>query len=420
MILLVTIIFLGYSAIILENVIRINKSASALLTGVLCWIVYAFLQPDHSILSAQLKEHIADISGIIFFLIGALSIVKLIDAHDGFNVITDKIHQTSKRKLLWIISLITFILSPVLDNLTTCILMITLIRKLIKDPKDRLFFSGMIIIAANAGGAWSPIGDVTTTMLWIGNQITAYNIMAKLILPCLVCLIFPIIILTFRLSGNVESLQKNNNEHHSDLTKKQKIIVLISGMLILISVPIFKSLTGLPPYMAVLTGLGILWIITEIMHDSKKDEDKHFLSVTYALQKIDTPGVLFFLGILISVAALQSSAVLTVFADWMNKHIGNEYAISFSVGLSSSVIDNVPLVAAVQGMFPLTYFPTDHNFWTFLSYCTGTGGSILIIGSAAGIAAMSLEKISFSWYLRNISWLALIGYILGAIVYLLQ
>ena len=418
--LIIAIFVAGYLAIATEHFINVNKAASALVTGVLCWVVYILSVPDKDIVSEQLTEHLGELSGILFFLMGAMTIVELIDAYNGFEIITKRINQRSKRKLLWIISFITFFLSPMLDNLTTTIVMISLIRKLLDDPKDRLLFAGMIVLASNAGGAWSPIGDVTTTMLWIGGQITAANIILKLILPSLACVIVPLWVLSFRLKGNVQRPDTANDQNGLAVSSRIQHIIFFSGVIILILVPVFKTLTHLPPYMGILIGLGILWIITEIMHGKKDSEDKHFLSVAYALRKIDSPSILFFLGILMSIAALEATGVLTSLAGWMDNHIPNTNIIVISFGLLSSIIDNVPLVAASQGMYDLTQYPTDHYFWEFIAYCTGTGGSILIIGSAAGVAAMGMEKISFFWYLKRFSFLALLGYFAGAGIYLLQ
>jgi Na+/H+ antiporter NhaD/arsenite permease-like protein len=418
--LLLLIFITGYLAIATEHLIRINKAASALVTGVLCWTIYIFYSSDKHLVAEQLTEHLGELSGILFFLMGAMTIVELIDAHNGFEILTRKITSTSKRKLLWIISILTFFLSPVLDNLTTTIVMVSLIRKLIDDPKERLFFAGMIVVAANAGGAWSPIGDVTTTMLWIGGQITASNIVIKLIVPSFVCLLVPLIYLSLKFHGSLRRPVSETGNQFDFLPKKQQYIVFVSGILILLLVPVFKTVTHLPPYMGILIGLGILWIITEIIHGGKDEEERHILSVAHALRKIDTPSILFFLGILISIAALQVTGILSGLAGWMNTYLGNENIIAITMGLLSAIIDNVPLVAASQGMYELTQYPTDHYFWEFLAYATGTGGSALIIGSAAGIAAMGMEKISFFWYLKNMSLLALLGFFAGAGVYILQ
>jgi Na+/H+ antiporter NhaD/arsenite permease-like protein len=418
--LIIAIFILGYTAIALEHTIKLNKAASALITGVLCWVVYTAFTPDKQIVNEHLLEHLGDVSGILFFLLGAMTIVELIDAHEGFNIITSKITETRKKNLIWIIGLITFFLSAVLDNLTTTIVMISLLKKLIKNNDDRLMFVGIVIIAANAGGAWSPIGDVTTTMLWIGGQITTTNIILKLILPSLACLIVPLTLISFRLKGNVERPSALSVQHTNVLSKRQQYIVLISGILVLMMVPVFKTLTHLPPYMGILFGLGILWIITVILHKSKEDKHKEKYSVSQALRNIDTPSILFFLGILIAIASMQSTGILTSLADKMTASIGNTNVIVMSIGLLSAIIDNVPLVAAAQGMYNLAHYPTDHYFWEFLAYCAGTGGSALIIGSAAGVVAMGMEKISFMWYLKKISWLALIGFFSGAVIYILQ
>jgi len=418
--LIVIVFILGYIAIAAEHSIKINKAATALVTGVLCWTVYILMSPNRDFVNEELTRYLGEFSGILFFLLGAMTIVELIDSHDGFDIITVRIFQTDKRKLLWIIAFITFFLSAILDNLTTTIVIISLLRKLIKDGEDRLFFAGIVVIAANAGGAWSPVGDVTTTMLWIGGQITATNIIIKLILPSLFGLIVPLVYLSFRLKGEIERSTIESHTSNHSLSQTQQYIVFFSGVLILILVPVFKTLTHLPPYMGILIGLGILWIITEIMHGEKDEEDKHNLSVVYALRKIDTPSILFFLGILVSIAALQSIGILTSLAQWLTSTLHQDNIIVISIGLLSSIVDNVPLVAAAQGMYDLNQYPTDHYFWEFLAYCTGTGGSVLIIGSAAGIAAMGMEKISFSWYLKKISLLALLGYFAGAIIYILQ
>jgi Na+/H+ antiporter NhaD/arsenite permease-like protein len=418
--LLTGIFIIGYLAIASENIIKINKSATALITGVLCWTTYILYTDDKEVVSEQLTGHLGELSGILFFLLGAMTIVTLIDTHGGFEIITTRITQTNKRKLLWIISLIAFFLSPLLDNLTTTIVMISLVRKLVKEPKERLIFAGMIVIAANAGGAWSPIGDVTTTMLWIGNQVTAASIVVHLILPSLVCLLAPLAILTFTVKGTIERPVTATGRNASIVSRKEQYVVFFCGITVLILVPVYKSITHLPPYMGMLIGVGILWVITEIMHREKNEADKEILSVGYALQKIDTASILFFLGILISIAALQVTGILSNLAGWMKETLSNDKVIVILMGLLSSVIDNVPLVAALQGMYSLNQYPTDNYFWHFIAYCTGTGGSALIIGSAAGVAAMGLEKIDFFWYLKNVSWLALLGYFAGTLVYLLQ
>ena len=417
-ILIISIFIIGFILIAFEHAIKINKSATALLTGVLCWSVLILMGDNKLAIAEELTKHLGNLSGILFFLMGAMTIVELIDAHDGFDVITSRITTTEKRKLLWIICFITFFLSAALDNLTTAIVMVSLLRKLIDDKKDRLVFIGMVIIAANAGGAWSPVGDVTTTMLWIGGQITAQNIVVKLFIPSVVCLLVPLFILSLKLKGDVVRPVIIENDFKNRTTASERNTVFFLGLGALIFVPIFKTITHLPPFMGVLLGLAILWVVTELIHSTKETENKDPLSVDRALQRIDVPSILFFLGILIAIAALESTGMLVQFATVMNNKIGNLNIIVPCIGLLSAVIDNVPLVAASMGMYNLTSYPTDSYIWEFLAYCSGTGGSILIIGSAAGVAAMGMEKINFIWYLKKIAWLAILGYFAGALCYI--
>jgi Na+/H+ antiporter NhaD/arsenite permease-like protein len=420
MITIIIILFIaGYLAIATEHTIRINKAASALLTGVACWTLYAFTQSDHHVVTHQLAEHVGEISGILFFLMGAMTIVELIDAHDGFEIITDKITTRNKRKLLWLISILSFFLSAVLDNLTTTIVMVSLLRKLLPPGHTRLLYASIVVIAANAGGAWSPIGDVTTTMLWIGGQITSMATIIHLILPSMICMVVPVSLLSIKLKGELEPIP---DAKHAQLqsTTAERNIVFIVGLLSLIFVPIFKSVTHLPPYMGILGALGLMWIITEIIHSKKDEMDKDKFSVLYALRKIDMPSILFFMGILLAIGVLQHTGILSSLAGWLDFHIGNINLVVMTIGVLSAIIDNVPLVAASMGMYDLSQYPVDHYFWQFLAYCAGTGGSMLIIGSAAGVAAMGIEKINFVWYLKNISWLALAGFVSGAVVYILQ
>jgi Na+/H+ antiporter NhaD/arsenite permease-like protein len=418
---ILSIFLLGYVAIAMEHVIRLNKVASALITGVLCWVVYMLNATDKHAVNEQLTTHLGDIAGILFFLLGAMTIVELIDSYDGFEVITNRIKTTKKVNLLWLIGGLSFFLSAILDNLTTAIVMVSLVRKLIRNKQARLLFCGVVVIAANAGGAWSPIGDVTTTMLWIGGQVTTGHIVGRVLLPSIVCALVPMLLLTFRMRGAVEvggTEEAKTIKPHTPV--RERNIVFASGILILLLVPVFKTVTHLPPFMGMLMGLGIMWVITEILHHRKDLQDKHFLSVLYALRKVDTPSILFFLGILISVAALQSIGALLSVATLLNEQIGNSTIIVSIIGVLSSIVDNVPLVAASMGMYGLDQYPPDHFFWHFLAYCAGTGGSLLIIGSAAGVAAMGIEKIEFFWYLKKIAWLALVGYVAGIIVFLLQ
>lgn len=409
---------LGYFAIALEHSIKINKAATALITGVVCWTIYILFQSDKDLVTEQLMEHLGEVSGILFFLLGAMTIVELIDAHDGFQVITDRIKTKSAVKLLWIIAIITFFLSAVLDNLTTTIVIVSLLRKLIADKEKRIFFIGITIIAANAGGVWSPLGDVTTTMLWIGGQITALKIIKQLFLPSVFCLVVPLVIASFKMKGTIEPPQKNAGDVLKPAFERNFVFLL--GIGILIFVPVFKTLTHLPPFMAILLGLGLMWIITEILHNQKDGAGKETLTVAYVLRRIDTPSILFFLGILISISALQATGQLARLAQGLTATINNDTIIVTTIGLLSAVVDNVPLVAASQGMYGLEQYPIDHFFWMFLAYATGTGGSALIIGSAAGVAAMGMEKINFFWYLKRITWLALIGYFSGVLIFLLQ
>lgn len=419
---LITIIFaVGYLAIILEQPLKINKTAIALITGVLCWVAFILSGSDGHQATESIHDHFGEISGILFFLLSAMAIVELIDAHDGFNVITSKIKTTSERKLLWIVAFITFFMSAVLDNLTTTIVMISLLRKLVGVPRRRMLYAGIVIIAANAGGAWSPIGDVTTTMLWIGGHITPGNIVTQLFLPSLVCLLVPLTILSFRMKGKIEP-----PPHQVDMPAKnvttpfEQNLILYLGIAAMIGVPVFKTLTGLPPFMGILLALGFLWVVTEIIHKHKNEEEKGAYSVVNALRKSDVPSVLFFLGILMAISALESNHQLAELASFLDSKIENLNIIVLSIGLLSAVVDNVPLVAATMGMYDTATYPTDHHLWEFIAYAAGTGGSCLILGSAAGVAAMGMEKMDFIWYLKRFSLIALLGYLAGAFVYMAQ
>ena len=415
---LLILFILGYVAIAFEHPLKLNKAASALITGVLCWTIYILQAESAQTVGDELLYHLGEIASILFFLLGAMTIVELIDSHNGFDIITEKIKTTSKSKLLLIIIAITFFLSALLDNLTTAIVMTSLCGKLLREKEDRLWFVGMIVIAANAGGAWSPLGDVTTTMLWIGGQITALNIMKQLILPSLAACIIPAVIVAYRFRGKkiISMLQ-------SDSTAKEKRdgrIILFSGIGFLIFVPVFKTITHLPPFMGMLLALGLMWIITTIIHKSKEGEIADRFTVSRALQKIDSPSILFFLGILLAVSALQSFGLLKDLATFLSSTLKNDYLIGIALGILSAIVDNVPLVAASQGMFDLGTYPTDHHFWEFLALTTGTGGSAVIIGTAAGVAVMGIEQINFMWYLKKIGWLALMGFAAGIAVFLLQ
>jgi len=470
-ILMVVIFVLGYTAIALEHPLKIDKAASALVLGVLVWVVLIldvsgvlslgysqawehfkdstmlteFLEKNpHADLIEQMKyfiidnqiiEHLGDISEILFFLLGAMTIVETIDQHQGFKIITDKITTTNKVKLLWILSILTFFMSALLDNLTTTIVMVALLRKLIEDKKSRWFFASMIVIAANAGGAWSPIGDVTTIMLWIGKQVTAGNIIMMVIIPSIFNMIFPLLIVSLYMKGTVERPQTDVEDNTNYTSPFEQRLMLGLGIGALLFVPVFKTTTHLPPYMGMLLGLGILWITTELLHRNKSHEDKRKLTIVGVLRKVDVPTIFFFLGILSAVAALQVAGHLHLLAGFLDKNVHNIYGINTAIGILSSIVDNVPLTAGAMGMYPVMtdamihasaepaymhHFVQDGAFWELLAYAAGTGGSILIIGSAAGVAAMGLEKIDFIWYMKKISWLALIGYLGGIAIYYLQ
>ncbi len=419
-ILIIIVFIIGYAAIALEHPLKINKAASALITGVLCWTIFALFTKDTHLPSHLLTEHLGEVAGILFFLLGAMTIVELIDAHDGFEIITTRIQTTSKKKLVWIVGFIAFFLSAVIDNLTTTIVLVSLLRIITPDKKDRLLFAGLVIIAANAGGAWSPIGDITTTMLWMGGQITVGGIILSTFLPSLVCFLIPAFVISRQVKGNVVRATELAKNRNFTTSSRARNTVFCLGIGTLLFVPVFKTVTHLPPYMGILIGLGIMWVITEMINSEKDEAEKGELSVNHALRKIDTPSILFFLGILISISALQVTGVLNDVATAMNNSIGNIKIITIFIGLLSAIVDNVPLVAAAQGMYSLEQYPTGHFFWNFLAYCAGTGGSCLIIGSAAGVVAMGLEKIEFFWYMKKIGWLALIGYLAGAGAFLLQ
>jgi Na+/H+ antiporter NhaD/arsenite permease-like protein len=459
-ILMLIIFVLGYTAIALEHSIGIDKAASALITGVLCWTVYVLGAMNivdfdsipaslialfseggieatdkhhmilHYVTEHQILEQLSEIASILFFLIGAMTIVELIDAHEGFTVITDRIKTRNKVKLMWIVCVLTFFLSAALDNLTTTIVMVSLLRKLIDDQQHRWLYAGLVVIAANAGGAWSPIGDVTTTMLWIGGQITTSHIITGIILPSLVCMFVPLLWLSFRLKGEVRRPRRvEQADHYLDPTSKfERNFVFFAGIGGLLMVPVYKTVTHLPPFMGMMLSLGLVWLLTDILHKSKNKEFRTKYSVVGVIRKIDTPSVLFFLGILLAVGSLQGAGHLGQMANFLDTTIGTDtpngiYGVSIVIGILSSIVDNVPLVAASMGMYPLAdvgYFMQDGLFWEFLAYCAGTGGSALIIGSAAGVAAMGLEGISFGWYLKNISRLAILGYLAGAFIYIVE
>ncbi|NOT74695.1 MAG: sodium:proton antiporter NhaD [Cyclobacteriaceae bacterium] len=417
---IVIIFIVGYFAIALEHPIKINKTASALLTGVLCWTIYALSSDDKEHVGLQLGEHLSQISSILFFLLGAMTIVELVDAYQGFRLITDKIQTKNAVKLLWLICLVTFFLSSILDNLTTAIVMVSLIRKLIPSKDMRMFFAGMIVIAANAGGAWTPIGDVTTTMLWIGGQISTGNIIKVLFIPSMVCMLVPLLYLTFTMKGSLgEAPKEDENGGDEKENIKGSNIMLFLGVGALVFVPAFKTITHLPPYIGMLLGLGVLWVVSELINPHADETLRKPYTAAGALQRIDTSSVLFFLGILLAVAALESMEILHHFAVWLDSTVGSQSVIITLIGMLSAIVDNVPLVAASMGMYSMDTYPMDHFIWEYLAYCAGTGGSILIIGSAAGVAVMGMEKIDFIWYMKRISLIALLGYFAGCGSYLL-
>jgi len=420
---LVIIFVIAYTAIALEHPLKVNKSASALIGAGLLWTIYALSNGDHHLVNEQLGESLMGTAQIVFFLMGAMTIVEVVDAHNGFDVITSRIRTTSLTTLLWMIGIVTFFLSAVLDNLTTTIVMISLIKKLLDRHDDRLFFAGIIVISANAGGAWTPIGDVTTTMLWIGGQITTLAIMEGVFLASLVNMVVPLAITSWFLRGKqVVSPLKCDLECGERVrsTPFEQNLMFCMGLGILIAVPIFKTITHLPPFMGILFGLGILWLTGELLHSRKDEEAKEHLTLVRALKQIDMSSIVFFIGILLAVATLEHTRILTDLAGWLTNTVGREDVIVTIIGLVSAIVDNVPLVAASMGMYSLAQYPPDSFLWEFMAYCAGTGGSILIIGSAAGVAAMGLEKIHFFWYVKRISGLALVGYFAGIVVYILQ
>ena len=419
--LLVVVFVAAYAAIAFEHPIGINKTASALLAAGLLWTIYSVTGTDPHRVAGELSESLAATAQVVFFPMGAMPLVEGVDAHNGFEVITSRIRTTSQSALLWLVGTVTFFLSAVLDNLTTTIVMISLTRKLLDDHDDRLFFAGMIVVAANAGGAWSPIGDVTTTMLWIGGQITTLAIMKGVLIPSLVNLAVPLLVTSYLLRGrHVTAPARSSGQDGAGATEFEKRLMFGLGIGCLVSVPVFKMVTHLPPFMGILFGLGILWLVGELVHRRKDDIGRQHLTLVHALSRIDMSAVLFFVGILLAVAALEHAGLLAALAGWLDRTVGRLDLIVILVGLISAIVDNVPLVAASMGMYGLDQYPPDSFLWKFLAYCAGTGGSILIIGSAAGVAAMGLERIRFFWYAKRIGALALLGYLAGALAYMVQ
>ena len=444
MILAIILFIIGYALIALEQPIKIDKSATALLLSAIIWIFYIFAgenvflftgftenfsqfklaNPEKNFIDFvskhELLSQIGEIAEVLFFLLCAMTIVETIDHHNGFSIITDKITTKNKRQLLWTLTIITFVFSAILDNLTVTIVMCTLLRKIVAEKKYRWFLAGWIVLAANIGGAWSPIGDVTTIMLWMNGQVTAPTLILKTFIPCFVALFFPLTIISFTVKGNVElnaNTDSNINNKTDEIPVKIRNIVFCTGVGGLLFVPVFKTITHLPPFIGMLFSLSVLWFVTARLH--RWYSEKAF-SCAKILEKIDTSTILFFLGILLAVAGLQSMGYLSMFATGLNNVFNNNiYSLNICIGVISSIVDNVPLVAGAMGMYPLSVYPTDHDFWVFLSYCVGAGGNILIIGSAAGVAAMGIEKIDFIWYLKKITVWALIGFFAGAGTFIL-
>jgi Na+/H+ antiporter NhaD/arsenite permease-like protein len=419
--LLITIFVLVYAAIALEHPLKINKSATALLGAGLLWTVYAITSGDAATVGANLNDSLTGTAQIVFFLIGAMTIVEVVDAHNGFEVITSRIKTQRLSTLMWMVGFVSFFLSSILDNMTTTIVMVSLMKKLLDKRDDRLFFAGIIVIAANAGGAWTPIGDVTTTMLWIGGQITTVQIMKGLFIPSMLNLLVPLGVTAVLLGDRpVVAPQRNPDEEPFHTSAFERNLMFFMGLGMLVAVPLFKTLTGLPPFLGILFGLGVVWLVGDVVHRQEEDLRKQRLTLARALTRIDMSSVVFFIGILLSVALLEHTHILSGIAQWLDRTVGRQDVIVMIIGLVSAVVDNVPLVAASMGMYDLKQFPADSFLWEFMAYCAGTGGSILIIGSASGVAAMGLEKIDFLWYMRKISGLALIGYLAGAVFYIAE
>jgi Na+/H+ antiporter NhaD/arsenite permease-like protein len=417
---LLLVAILGYLFVIFESPIRINKTITAILTGSLCWIVIAIFNPGNApIISEKLVTYFGEISGLLIFLLGAMTIVELIDLHKGFTVITHRIRTKSVLELLWIVGFVTFVLSAMLDNLATAIIMVTLLRKLMPKSEVRMTLAGIVVIAANAGGAFSPIGDITTTLLWIGGQVSAFGIVKVLILPSIMVLLVPLIIASFRMKGfAVLRAQISMAEAKQEEKMKGSLSVFVAGVIGLLLVPVIKSVTGLPPFIGVLVSLSMVSLVSIVYHRKKPQEEKDKYSVATALSKVDVSSILYFMGILLMVFALQEVEILTNLATFLETNLPNNNIMVIAIGILSSLVDNGSLVAATQGMFSLTEFPIDNSLWEFIALCAGTGGSMLIIGSASGIAIMEKEKMTFMWYLKKITPLAIAGYIAGIITYL--
>ena len=432
---IITAFVIGYFCIAIESVTKVNKAAVALLMFVVCWTLF-MIDPAQYLanaigegkalaVSSVIEHHLGSTSTTLFFLMGAMTIVELVDQNGGFNFVRDMLQTHSKKTLLWRIAFMTFILSAILDNLTTSIVMIMILRKLVSDKKDRLIYAALVVISANSGGAFSPIGDVTTIMLWNKGVITAAGVIMEIFIPSLVSMVIPAYILSFSLKGNLSFTKDQAHSFQaSELTTSQRKTIFFLGVGGLIFVPIFKSITHLPPFIGILLVLGVLWTVTEIFYANLKEkEEKGAMQkrVTDMLSRIDMSTILFFLGILMAVACLETIGVLTSLGKGLDVAFeGNHYLVTGIIGVLSSIVDNVPLVAGCMGMYPVQAagdMAVDGIFWQLLAYCAGVGGSMLIIGSAAGVIVMGLEKITFGWYLRKITWIAFVGYLAGIICY---
>jgi Na+/H+ antiporter NhaD/arsenite permease-like protein len=412
---MIAVFALGYLFIAIEHIIDINKATTALLMGTTLWILqFANASISKAVHIQSLCDHFSGVSQVIVFLLCALIIVEIINAHDGFKLFTSWIQLQSKRKLLWACAILTFFLSSILDNLTTTIVMVSILQKMVSDKKDRLIIGGGVVIAANAGGVWTPIGDITTTMLWIGERVTTENTMIDLFAPSFVSMIVSLLCLTWMLKGEIK---RGQGSLKSEKIEPMSLFILAFGMGALVFVPIFKYLTGMPPFMGILFGLSVLWLVTELLHRNK--EGREYLRVTHVLSKVDISGPLFFLGILLAVNALESAEILSNLAAYINNAVPNPSYIATLIGLASSVVDNIPLVLATMGMYDVSHYAVDSSFWQLIAYCAGTGGSILIIGSAAGVVFMGMEKVDFFSYMKKISIPATVGYFAGIGIYLL-
>jgi len=418
---LVIAFVLAYALIALEEPLKINKAATALVGAGLLWIIYTLSTGNPARVNEELAGSLVETAQVAFFLMGAMTIVEVVAAHDGFDIITSQLRAKTLAGLLVFLCIVTFFLSAVLDNLTTTIVMVSLVTRLLGERQDRLLLAGMIVIAANAGGAWSPMGDVTTTMLWIGGQVSALPIVTKLFLPSLVNLLVPLAIVGWTVRGRPLLLAAADPASATAATPAfERNLMFVLGLAALLWVPLFKAWTHLPPFLGILFGLGVLWTIGEVLHRNKSFEERQRVTIANALTRIDMNAIVFFVGILLAVATLEHAGILASLARALDATFGRLDLIVMTIGLVSAVIDNVPMVAAAMGMYSLEAFPQDSFLWEFMAYCTGTGGSILIIGSAAGVAAMSIEKIEFVWYLKRFSLLAISGYVAGALVYIAQ